>query len=84
MPRSKPTRLQRASSHPETGDPSISNVYPASKRERAWVMNAACQTGVTGQPVCRSLDLSASDLRKRGKPLMLLSGLNVSMILALS
>jgi hypothetical protein len=34
MPRSKPTRLQRASSHPETGDPSISNVYPASKRER--------------------------------------------------
>jgi hypothetical protein len=47
-------------------------------------MNAACQTRVTGQPVCRSLDLSASDLRKRGKPLMLLSGLNVSMILALS
>jgi hypothetical protein len=32
-PRSKPTRLQRASSHPETGDPSIPNVYPASKRE---------------------------------------------------
>jgi hypothetical protein len=47
-------------------------------------MNAACQTRVTRQPVCRSLDLSASDLRKRGKPLMLLSGLNVSMILALS
>lgn len=48
-------------------------------------MNAACQTRVTGQPVCRSLDLSASDPRKRGKPLMLLSeGLNVSTILALS